>query len=114
MKTNELKIINFKSPNKPVISNNLDFMQKNLTSKLLDIYASDKFLYILYLNPTDPNSLYVEEYATSDLNFARSYTVDINPSEMELINLAGISDKSLYFFYKNSQGSWALNSFKIY
>jgi len=114
MKTNELKIINFKSINKPIISNNLDFMQKNLTSKLLDIYASDKILYILYLNPTDPNSLYVEEYVTSDLSFARSYTVDINPSEIELINLAGISDKSLYFFYKNIQGAWALNSFMIY
>lgn len=113
MKSNELKIINFKSPDKPIIKKYPDFIHNNLASKVLDIYTSDKILYILYFDPSNASALYLEEYKTDDFSFSRSYTLDINPDELELINIAGILDKSLYFFYKNTEGAWMLKSYKI-
>lgn len=113
IKSNELKIINFKTPDKPFVKTNTNFIQNNFTSKVLDIYASDKVLYVLYLNPSDSGTLYLEEYKTEDFSFSRSYTLDINPDDVELINIAGIMDKLLCFVYKDTQGEWIMKSYKV-
>ncbi len=113
IKSNELKIIDFKSPTKPTVKNNKNFLQNGLANRILDIYASDKVLYVFYFHPTNPNSLYMEEYKTDDFSFARGYNLPINPNEMELINIAGIVDKLIYFLYQDSGGAWMMKSFRV-
>jgi hypothetical protein len=113
MKSNELKVINFKTPDKPFVKTYSNFIQNNLAAKVLDIYTIDKVIYILYLNPTNDKSLYVEEYKTEDFSFIRGCSLDINPNDIEIINIAGIVDKLLCFLYRSPQNEWIMKSYRV-
>lgn len=113
MKSNELKVINFKIKDKPIVKTYSNFVQNNLAAKVLDIYTSDKLIYVLYFNPKNQNSLYLEEFKIEDFSFIRSYSLEINPDEIDTVNIAGIVDKLIWFFYKDTQNQWVLKSYRV-